>query len=73
MSKSLVLKPFKVEFVDGPLNGAIRYYSSLAAARSAARRYVRRPLSGRFLFKFPSCEIFFINDLWQEKFLEVVY
>lgn len=33
---------YKVEYFDGPLNGAIRYYKSLPTALRVAKSYVTR-------------------------------
>ena len=37
-----IVKCYKVELFDGPMNGAIRYYDSLATAKRVARSYVTR-------------------------------
>lgn len=72
MCSDFIRKPFKVEFLDGPYNGAVRYYSTLSAARIASHRYVYSPISGRSIFTHPACEIYFIST-HGSKFLEVIY
>ena len=34
-------EPFRVEFQDGPMNGARRYYKTLGGAKVAAKNYIR--------------------------------
>lgn len=53
-------KSFSVKFMDGSLNGAVRYYSSLSTARRVARRFVKRPCGG-VIFSRPCCEIFGVS------------
>lgn len=36
------VKTYKVEFWDGPLNGAVRYYDKLPTAKRVASSYVTK-------------------------------
>lgn len=56
----MLAKSILVEFNDGPLNGARRYYSTVRVAKSVARRYVRR--YDCFLLCRPYCDVFAVTE-----------
>lgn len=56
----MLAKSIVVEFNDGPLNGAIRYYSSVRVAKAVASRYVNR--HDLFLVCRPYCDIFALTE-----------
>ena len=54
------VKTYKVELYDGPMNGAIRYYDSLATAKRVARSYVTRNRD------YPENVGFWISEVYED-------
>lgn len=60
------VKAYKVEYFDGPLNGAVRYYKDFSVAKRVARSYVTRC---RF---YPESVGFWISEMYDDYTTKVV-
>ena len=54
------VKAYKVEYFDGPFNGAIRYYDKLSTALRVAKSYVTRNRD------YPERIGFWISELYED-------
>lgn len=55
------MKRYKIELIDGDLNGAIRYYKTLGIATREAKRYIKR-VSENFSSCAPCVYIYLLDD-----------